>query len=266
VENIGLIAGNNRFPFLVAQEIKRSGDRVTCIALKEEADPALEKICDKTYWLSVGKFQKVIDSLKSENVKTVIMAGQVKHVKIYSAISMDFRAVKVMGSLINKKTDTILKAIADEFEKDGMHLIASHAYLKHLLASKGLIAGKKLSSHESKNVEFGYKIAKGIAGLDIGQTVVVKDKSVLAVESVEGTDECIKRAYALGGENSIVVKVAKPNQDFRFDVPVIGLNTIDTLKENKVRAMVVESGVTLILDKDDVIEKAKKLSITIIGI
>jgi DUF1009 family protein len=266
MENIGLIAGNNRFPFLVAQEIKRSGDRVICIALKEEADQNLEKICDKTYWLSVGKFQKIIDALKSENVKTVIMAGQVKHVKIYSAISMDLRSIKVMGSLINKKTDTILKTIADEFEKDGMHLTASHAYLKHLLAPKGLIVGKKLSSDENKDVEFGYKIAKGIAALDIGQTVVVKDKSVLAVESVEGTDECIKRAYALGGKNSIVVKVAKPNQDFRFDVPVIGLSTIDNLKENKVRAMAIESGVTLILDKDELIEKAKKLGATIIGI
>jgi DUF1009 family protein len=266
VENIGLIAGNNRFPFLVVQEIKRSGDKVICIALKEEADPDLEKICDKIYWISVGKFQKIIDVLKSENVKTVVMAGQVKHVKIYSAISMDFRTIKVMGSLINKKTDTILKTIANEFEKDGMYLTASHTYLKHLLAPKGLIAGKKLSSDENKDVEFGYKIAKGIAGLDIGQTVVVKDKSVLAVESVEGTDECIKRACSLGGENSIVVKVAKPNQDFRFDVPVIGLGTIDTLKENKVRVMAIESSVTLILDKDEVIEKAKMLSTTIIGI
>ncbi|MDR2437363.1 MAG: UDP-2,3-diacylglucosamine diphosphatase LpxI [Endomicrobium sp.] len=266
MENIGLIAGNNRFPFLVAEEIKKSDNRAICIALKEEADPALEKICDKTYWLSVGKFQKIIDALKSENVKIVIMAGQVKHVKIYSVISMDFRAIKVMGSLINKKTDTILKTIANEFEKDGMHLIASHTYLKHLLAPKGLIVGKKLSSAENKDVEFGYKTAKGIAVLDIGQTVVVKDKSVLAVESVEGTDECIKRAYSLGGEDSVVVKVAKPNQDFRFDVPVIGLNTVDTLKENKVRAMAIESGVTLILDKDEVIEKAKKFAVTILGI
>jgi DUF1009 family protein len=266
MENIGLIAGNNRFPFLVSQEIKRSGDRVVCIALKEETDQNLEKICDKIYWLSMGKFQKIINTLKSENVKTVIMAGQVKHIKIYSAISMDFRAIKVMGSLINKKTDTILKTIANEFEKDGMHLTDSHAYLKHLLAPKGLIVGKKLSSDENKDVEFGYKIAKGIAVLDIGQTIVVKDKSVLAVESVEGTDECIKRAYALGGKNSIVVKVAKPNQDFRFDVPVIGLSTIDTLKENKVRAMAIESGVTLILDKDEVIEKARNLGVTIVGI
>ncbi|MDR3274465.1 MAG: UDP-2,3-diacylglucosamine diphosphatase LpxI [Endomicrobium sp.] len=266
MQNIGLIAGNNRFPFLVAEEIKKSGDRVICIALKEEADSSLEKICDKTYRLSIGKFQKIIDALKSEDIKTVIMAGQVKHVKIYSAVSMDWRAIKVMGSLINKKTDTILKTIACEFEKDGMCLIPSHTYLKHLLAQKGLISGLKLSSNENRDVEFGYKIAKGIAGFDIGQTVVVKDMSVLAVESVEGTDECIKRAYQLGGENSIAVKVAKPNQDFRFDIPVIGINTVNILKENKIRAMAVEAGVILILDKDKVINKAKQEEVTILAI
>jgi DUF1009 family protein len=265
MENIGLIAGNNRFPFLVAEEIKKSGNRVVCIALREEADSALENICDGIYWFSVGKFQKIIDALKNENVKTVIVAGQVKHVTIYSAVGMDLRAVKVMGSMINKKADTILKTIASEFEKDGIQLISSYIYLKHLLAQKGLISGEKLSSSENKDVEFGYKIAKDIARLDIGQTVVVKDRSVLAVESVEGTDECIRRAYKLGGDNSIVVKVAKPNQDFRFDVPVIGVNTIDVLKENKIRVMVIEADKTLILDKNEVVAKAKKMGVTVLA-
>jgi DUF1009 family protein len=266
MEHIGLIAGNNRFPLLVAKEIKNNGDKVVCIALKEEADPELKKICDKIYWLSVGGFQKIIDVLKNENVKTIIMAGQVRHITIYSVIGMDWRAVKVMGNLVNKKTDTILKAIANEFEKDGMNLIPSHTYLKHLLAPRSLISGKKLSQDESKDVEFGYKIAKGLAGFDIGQTVVVKDKSVLAVESIEGTDECIKRAYKLAGENSVVVKVAKPNQDFRFDIPVIGVNTIDVLKENKVRVIAIEAEATLILDKDEVMEKIKKTGITMLGV
>ena len=266
MKSIGLIAGNGRFPFLVAEEIKKSGDRVVCIALKEEADSALEKICDKTYWFALGKAQKVIDALKSEDVHTVIMAGQVKHARIYSLFNLDFRAAKLMASLVNKKTDTILGAIADEFAKDDMTLLPSHLYLKSLLAPKGLIAGKKLSSDENKDVEFGFRIAKGIAGFDIGQTVVVKDRSVLAIESIEGTDECIKRGHKLGGENAIVVKVAKPNQDFRFDVPVIGTNTIDTLKENKIRAMAIEAGVTLILDREEVEKKAKSANVTIVGI
>ncbi|MDR2666461.1 MAG: UDP-2,3-diacylglucosamine diphosphatase LpxI [Endomicrobium sp.] len=266
MKNIGLIAGNNRFPFLVAQEIKKSGDRVVCIALKEEADLKLSEVCDKIYWFSIGKFQEILDTLKSDDVKSVLMAGQVKHVKIYSAIKMDWRAIKVMGSLVNKKADTILGAIANEFEKDGMRLISPNVYLKHLLAEKGLLSGKKLSTSENRDVEFGYKIAKGIAGFDIGQTVVVKDRSVVAVESVEGTDECIKRAYKLGGENSIVVKVSKPKQDIRFDVPVIGIDTIYTLKENRIRAMIIESNATLILDKNEALDIAKKIGVTIIAI
>ncbi len=266
MKKTGLIAGNGRFPFLVAQEIKKSGGQVVCVGLKEEVDPGLEKYCDKFFLLSVGKFQKIIDALKNEGVETAIMAGQVKHVKIYSAITMDWRAIKVMGRLINKKTDTILKTVADEFLKDGITLMPSHMYLTALLPQKGLIAGKKLSGDEEKDVEFGFKIAKGIAGFDIGQTVVVKDRSVLAVESVEGTDECIRRAYKLGGENAVAVKVAKPQQDFRFDVPVIGTDTVDVLKENKIRAMAVEAGVTLILDREDVIKKAKKAGVTIIAV
>ncbi len=265
MKNIGMIAGNGRFPFLVAEQIKKQGDRVITVALKEEADKNIESVSDETVWLSVGKLQKIIDALKQRNVDTAVMVGQVKHVKIYSAITMDLRALKVMSSLVNKKTDTILGAVVREFEKDGISFLPSHLYLKHLLAEKGLIVGKKLNSDENKDAEFGFKMAKGIAGLDIGQTVVVKDKSVLAVESVEGTDECIKRAFALGGENAVAVKVAKPNQDFRFDVPVIGLNTIETLKNNKIRAMVIEAGATLILDKDEVLQKAKENGVTIIG-
>lgn len=266
MKKIGLIAGNGRFPFLVAEEIRKDGDQVICVGLKEEVDPSLEKYCDKFFMLSVGKFQKIVDALKNEGVETAIMAGQVKHVKIYSAISMDWRAIKVMGSLVNKKTDTILGTIADEFLKDGIKLMPSHLYLKSLLPQKGLIAGKKLSKDEEKEVEFGFKIAKGIAGFDIGQTVVVKDRSVLAVESVEGTDECIKRAYQLGGENAVVVKVAKPNQDFRFDVPVIGTDTVDVLKENKIRVMAIEAGVTLILDREETEKKSKEAGVTIVAV
>ncbi|MDR3281883.1 MAG: UDP-2,3-diacylglucosamine diphosphatase LpxI, partial [Endomicrobium sp.] len=252
---------------LVAEEIKKSGNKVVCIALREEADLKLEEICDKIFWISIGRFQKIIDALKIENVESVILAGQVKHIKIYSAINMDLRAIKVMGGLINKKANTILSMIANEFEKDGICLVSSHIYLRYLfIQKKGLISGEKLSYAERKDVEFGYKIAKGIAGFDIGQTVVVKDRSVLAIESVEGTDECIKRAYKLGGANSIVVKVAKPNQDFRFDVPVIGSNTLDVLRDNKIRVMAIETGATLVLDKNEVIEKAKKMNITMLAI
>lgn len=263
---MGLIAGGGRFPVLVAQEIQKHGNKLFVIGLKEGADQSIEKISEDFAWLSVGQLQKCIDLLKEKNIKVVTMVGQVKHANIYSALKMDFRTMKLMGSLINKKADTIFGAIAKEFKKDGIEFLPSHIYLKHFLATEGLIVGKKLNSDENKDVDFGFNIAKSIAGLDIGQTVVVKDRSVLAVESIEGTDECIKRAYSLGGDNAIVVKVAKPNQDFRFDVPVIGINTIDTLKNNKIRAMVIEAGSTLILDKDEVIKKAKENGVTILAI
>jgi DUF1009 family protein len=267
MKNIGILAGDGRFPFLVAAEIKKAGDRVVAVALKDEAEPGFEEVCDVCERIPVGKSQKIIDFFKANNVDTVVMVGRVRHAKIYSAVlNLDLRAVKFMAKLANKKTDTILSAITQEFALDGITLLPSHFYLKHLLAPKGLICGKKLNSDEAKDVEFGFKIAKEIAGLDIGQTVIVKDKSVAAVESIEGTDEAIKRAYHLAGENTIVVKVAKPNQDFRFDVPVIGTSTVDVLLENKVRALAIEAGVTLMLDKDEIIKKANALGVTVIGI
>jgi DUF1009 family protein len=263
---IGLIAGNGRFPFLAAHGIKNAGRQVVCVALKEEADKSIEKYCDKVFFISIGKFQKILDAFRESGVKEVIMAGQVKHVTIYAAIKMDLRAVKVMASLINKKTDTMLKTFAGEFEKEGMSLIPSHCFLKEFMAKKGLIAGIELSEAEAADADFGFKMAKAIAGLDIGQTVAVKDLSVLAVESVEGTDECIKRAACLGGKHIIVCKVAKPNQDFRFDVPVIGPRTMDTLKKNKVRAMIIEANSTLILDEEEVMKKANSYGLTIMAV
>ncbi len=262
----GLIAGGGRFPILVAREIQKSGAKLFVIAVKEGADAEIEKTCSEVEWISMGQFQKAVDLLKARDIKTVTMVGYVKHVNIYSAVKMDLRAMKLVGSLVNKKADTILSAIVKEFQKDGIEFLPSHIYLKDMIAQKGVVAGKKLNSAETKDAEFGFEMAKSIAGLDIGQTVVVKDRSVLAVESIEGTDECIKRAYFLGGDNAIAVKVAKPNQDFRFDVPVIGLKTIDTLKNNKVRAMVVEAGATLILDKEDVIKKARENEVTIVAV
>jgi len=265
-DKIGLIAGNGRFPFLVAKEIKKRGLDVVAIGLKEETDPALEKSVDKIIWLSLGEFQKLISSLKNEGIKSVIMAGQVKHSQLFANLKLDLRAVGLLAKLINKKTDTILGAVAKEFEKEGITLLPSHEYLKDLLPKKGLLTGAKPTKEEQADIEFGVKIAKTIAGLDIGQTVVVKNGAVLAVESIEGTNECIKRAAFYGGENSVVVKVAKPNQDFRFDLPVIGPDTVKTLTENKARILAIESGATLMIDKDDLFEAAKQSRVSIIAV
>ncbi|MDR0915119.1 MAG: UDP-2,3-diacylglucosamine diphosphatase LpxI [Endomicrobium sp.] len=268
MKKVGIIAGNGRFPLVLVKAIKLTGSSIVCIALKEEADVLrLHSICDTTYCVSIGQFQKIINILKNENVNVVLMAGQVRHISIYSLLNLDLRARSVFKKLVNKKADTILNAITNEFNKDGLSLISPANFLSNMfIYTRGLLCGKRLSRYNNKDIQFGYSIAKSIARLDIGQTVVVKDRSVLAVESVEGTDECIKRAYQLGGDNIVVVKVSKPNQDMRFDVPVIGLQTIDVLKENKVRVLAIEAGKTLILDTNDVIKKAKQLNITIIAI
>ena len=264
-EKIGLIAGNGRFPFLVAQEIKKRGSAVIALGLKEETDPELEKAVDKIIWVNLGEFQKLIDSLKSEKISSVIMAGQVKHSQLFANLKLDFRAIKLLGKLINKKTDTILGAVAKEFEHEGIKLLPSHEFLKHLLPKKGLITGPGLSKDEQKDVDFGQKIAKGVAGLDIGQTVVVKDQAVLAVESIEGTNECIKRAAKFAGPGTVVVKVAKPNQDFRFDLPVVGPGTADVLIECKCRVLAIEAGATLMIDSEELISRLKSPGISLVA-
>ena len=264
-EKIGLIAGNGRFPFLVAREIKKRGSTVIALGLKEETDPELEKAVDKIIWINLGEFQKLIDSLKSEGITSVIMAGQVKHSQLFANLKLDFRAIKLLGKLMNKKTDTILGAVAKEFEREGIKLLPSHEFLTHLLPKKGLITGPRLSGNEQKDVDFGQKTAKGVAGLDIGQTVVVKDQAVLAVESIEGTNECIKRAAKFAGPGTVVVKVAKPNQDFRFDLPVVGPGTADTLIECKVRVLAVEAGSTLMIDREEMLSKLNSTGISLVA-
>lgn len=266
MKTIGLIAGNGRFPFLVAQEMRRCGFTVAAVGLREETDPALEQFVDSFTWISLGQFQKLIDTLKQAGASQAVMAGQVKHAQLFAGLKLDWRAIKLLGSLVNKKTDTILGAVANDLAKDGIELLPSHDFLRHLLPEKGLITGMKLSRDEQKDVDFGHRIAKSIAGLDIGQTVVVKDRAVVAVESIEGTNECIRRAAKFAGENTVVVKVAKPNQDFRFDVPVIGPDTVAVLAETRVRVMAVEAGVTLLLDRDQLVRDAAARGVTITAI
>lgn len=266
VETIGIIAGNGRFPFLVAEEVKKAGNRVAVFGLKEETDPSIQNLADSMSWVHLGEFQKLIDLIHASGATKVIMAGQVKHAQLFAGLKLDWRAIKLMGSLINKKTDTILGSVANEFLKEGITLLPSHEYLKALLPKEGLICGRKLDGEEKKVAEFGQRIAKQIAGMDIGQTVVVKDRSVVAVESIEGTDECIRRAAHFAGDDVMVVKVAKPNQDWRFDVPVIGLTTVHTLIECRARAMIIEAGATLLIDKDKLVDEAGKAGVTIIAV
>jgi DUF1009 family protein len=266
---LGLLAGNGRFPFLVAQEARKQGRRVVAVAFIEEADPALEQHVDAIHWLYVGQLSKWIKVFESEGVHEIVMAGQVRHSNMYQDLKRfhpDVKALKLFWKLRDRKADTILGGVADELARSGLTLLSSISHLQHFLAPAGVLTKRKPTATESKDIEFGYKLAKSVAGLDVGQTVCVKNKAVIAVEAMEGTDRCIRRAGEFSKGNFVVVKVAKPKQDLRFDVPVVGLNTLETFNEAGGGILAVEAGKTLMLDKEKLVNWADGQKIAIVGV
>ncbi|MEW5802120.1 MAG: UDP-2,3-diacylglucosamine diphosphatase LpxI [bacterium] len=266
MEGLGLIAGSGQFPIIVADEAKKQGLRIVAIGISRITSPALLFHVDKLCWIELGNFSKLIKELKAEKIDKAIMAGQIRHVNIFKEIKFDWRALLLLKRLINKKADTILGAVADELEREGIYILDSTKYLSSLLPPPGIITKRKPSKKEMKDIQFGFEIAKRIAGADIGQTVVVKDMTVVAVEAMEGTDETIRRGGQIGGKRTVVVKVSKPNQDMRFDVPVIGLQTIQSLKEAKAAVMAIESGKTLFFDREAVTAEADGENISLIAV
>ncbi len=266
MRKIGLIAGNGKFPLLFARAAKKDGVSILAVAVKEEADHQIEEIADKTYWVSVGELSKLIRIMQSEGISEAVMAGQIKHKLLFSDIRLDPELIRLLFSLKDRKTDTILGAIARRLKDFGIELIDSSTFLKDYLAPKGILTKKAPDKKQLSDIEFGHSVAKVIAGLDIGQTVIVKDKVVLAVEAIEGTDEAIRRASRLCRGKAVVVKVSKPEQDMRFDIPLIGDRTIDTLIKEDVAVLAVESGKTLLLDREYVLEKADQHRIVIVGL
>jgi DUF1009 family protein len=262
---LGLIAGNGKFPLLLAQEAKRQGRPVVAVAIKEETDPSLESLVDACHWLNLGQIKKTIDVLHAAGVEEAVMAGQVKHVSIFDLRHLDMTAVKIMAGVKDRKTDTILGAVADEFAKSGIKFLPSTTYLQSLLAPEGFMTSHRPTGDQKKDVEFGLATARSIGGLDLGQTVCVKDRAVLAVEAIEGTDACIRRAGTFQ-PGFTVAKTAKPKQDVRFDVPVIGLRTLEALKEAKAAVLAVEAHKTLFFDKDAFLKGAEDAGLVIVGV
>ncbi len=266
LKTIGLIAGNGTFPMLLAQEAKRRGDHVITVALKEEADPAISQHSDHIEWLSIGQLGKIIRFFKDHAVSQAIMAGQVKHTQLFKNIMPDLRAAKVLAKVINKKAESVLSTVIQEFEGEGIHFLSSITYLEHWLCPIGSLTKRALNSAEKEDIAFGVPLARALADEDIGQTIVVKDKTVVAVEAMEGTDACIRRAGEIAGSGCVVIKVARPRQDLRFDVPVIGFRTIESLKAAKSSVLALESGKTLLLDKDSLLKDANAAQLSITGI
>jgi DUF1009 family protein len=269
MSRIGLIAGNGSFPFLALRGAKSLGHDVTVVAVKEEAFPALEEEARKAgadvHWVSLGHLGRCIKILKSAGVTQAVMAGQVKHAKIFSGIVPDLTLLSVLTKLKSRNTDALISAVADVMRGEGIELLDSTAFLDPLVARDGVLTAREPTDDERADFDFGYRMADTIAGLDIGQTVVVRDRAVVAVEAMEGTDEVIARAGTLAGEGTRVVKVAKPGQDMRFDVPVIGLTTIEVMRKAGAAALSIDAGRTLVLDGGRVFAAADAAGIAIVG-
>jgi UDP-2,3-diacylglucosamine hydrolase len=264
-ENLGIIAGNGVYPRLLADSARKMGVRkITAAAFSGETDPAIAQHADVVEWLRVGQLGKLLDFFRDQKVQCAIMAGQIAPKNLFD-LRPDWKALLVLAKLKQRNAETIFAAIADELDKIGVELLPANAFLGDHLAPAGLIAGLKLSRREEEDVAFGWKVAKEIARLDIGQMVIVKNGTVLAVEGFDGTNETIKRGGSLARKNAIMVKVAKSNQDMRFDLPVIGLETIRVAAEALVRVIVLEAGTTLILERESVLDLAERAKISILA-
>ena len=262
----GLIAGNGSFPFLVLEGARKAGESLAVAAIKEETDQRIEQIADKHIWVGIGQLGKMISFFKKEGVSKVIMAGQVKHVQIFSSALPDLRMIKMLFGLKQRNTDALIGAVANELAKDGIELIDSTFFIQDHLAQEGVLTRRKPDDNERGNIDYGLHIAGEIARLDLGQTIVVRAKACVAVEAMEGTDAVIERAGKLAKGKLTVVKVAKPNQDMRFDVPVVGVPTIRTMIAAGATCLSLTPNKTLIFDRAEMIRLADEHKISIVAV
>jgi DUF1009 family protein len=267
---LGLIAGNGTFPFLVLRAARRLGHDVVVVAIRGEAFPELEALAGElggttVVWIELGQLRKCIDTFHAHQVTRAVMAGQVKHVKLFGAVMPDLTLLSVLTKLRAKNTDALIAAVADVLQRHGIALMESTALLSELMAHAGVLTRAQPDDAMRADFEFGCQVADAVAGLDIGQTIVVKDRAVVAVEAMEGTDETIRRAGRLAGPGARVVKVAKPSQDMRFDVPVVGVATIATMREAGADAISIDAGRTLVVDGEAFFEAADAAGIVVVG-
>jgi hypothetical protein len=268
--HLGLIAGNGAFPFLVLDAARRLGHAVTIIAVEQEATPDLQAAAAREpragfHWVALGQLGRAIELMQAAGVTQAVMAGQVKHTSIFSGAMPDRVLLSVLLKLRSRNTDALISAVADVLRDHGIELLDSTSYLTPLLARPGVLTARQPTGDERDDFAFGYRMADEIAGLDIGQTIAVKSAAVVAVEAMEGTDAVIERAGRLAGPGTRIVKVAKPKQDMRFDVPVVGVPTIEAMRAAGATALSVDAGRTLLLDGDDAIRAADAAGICIVG-
>jgi DUF1009 family protein len=261
----GLIAGNGKFPFLVVEGARRAGVELAVAAIREETDPALERVADKLTWVGIGQLGRMIRFFKREGVERAIMAGQVKHVQIFSGALPDVRMLKMLISLPRRNTDALIGGVASELAREGIELIDSTYFLQDHLPQEGVLTRRAPDERERGDIEYGLEVAREIARLDLGQTIVVRARACVAVEAMEGTDACVRRAGELARGRLTVIKVAKPNQDMRFDVPVVGVPTIERMVEAGATCLSITAGKTLLFDGAEMIALAENRRVSIVA-
>jgi UDP-2,3-diacylglucosamine hydrolase len=262
---LGIIAGNAVYPRLLADAARKAGvKKIIAAAFTGETDPALEKHVDLLEWMRVGQLNRLLKLFRAQDIHHAIMAGQIAPKNLFD-LRPDLKALMLLGKLKERNAESIFTAVADELAKADVQLLPATTFLEDSLAPSGLIAGSKLSQQEEDDVDLGWQMAREIARLDIGQTVIVKNGTIVAVEALEGTNDAIRRGGELAGSGAVMVKVAKPSQDMRFDVPVIGVETIRISTKARLRAIAVEAGKTLLLERDTIIDLANRSKISIVA-
>ena len=266
-EKYGLIAGNGQFPFVVLQSAKRQNIDVVVAAIKEETSSDIESCGYPVHWLGLGELGKLIKIFRNSGVRKAIMAGQVKHVQIFGSSFPDVTMIRLLAGLKKKNTDSLIGGVARVLERAGILLVDSTALLKPHMISEGILTRRGLRDSEESDVKYGRPIAQQIASMDIGQTIVIRDRAVVAVEAMEGTDAVIRRAGDLvHRKNLTVIKVSKPKQDMRFDIPVVGLSTIKIMVDFGATALVIDAQRTLVLDKEEMVEAANRNDIAVVAL
>jgi hypothetical protein len=263
---IGIIAGGGQFPALFTKAAQKEGREVVVIAHKGETGEDVIDLADQYLWVKLGQLGKIINFFKQQDVKEAVFLGTITKTKIFKEVWPDLKGLSLWNKIDTKQDDAILRAIADCLEKEGITIRESTLYLQHLLFPPGVLTKKKPTKAQMRDIQFGWQMARSVGELDIGQCVVVRDQSVLAVEAIEGTDAAIRRGGELGRKDAVVVKVKKPNQDFRFDLPAIGITTIESMRAVHASVLAVEARQALLFDKDAVVQLANEAGIIVVGV
>jgi len=263
---IGIVAGGGQFPLLFARAVRCQGLLVYAAAHQGETDDALADMVDGFQWVKLGQLGKIISFFKKAGVTRTVLIGSITKTNIFRDVRPDLKGLGLWNKIDSKQDDAILRAVADRLHKDGIEVVASSGYVPELLFPQGILTRKKPTTEQVKDIMFGWEIARAMGSLDIGQCVIVRNRTVLAVEAIEGTDEAIRRGGSLGREKGVVIKLRKPNQDLRFDLPAVGAKTIVTMREAKAAVLAVEAGYAMLFDRETVIREADAIGIVVVGI